>query len=98
MIFFGIVCDMAKRKQLVDEYRFSGFRPLATVKVHPDDPDARIITLQRRQKKRCAAAAEPHITYFTIGGHGLSATFPVETLGFILQSRYAVCDAGSAEK
>lgn len=48
---------MGKRR-LTDEYRFSGFRPLATVKGMFGDPKARIVRLVRRGKKLAAALAD----------------------------------------
>jgi hypothetical protein len=89
---------MAKRKYLVDEYRYAGFRALATVRIHPDDADGRIITLRRRQKKRYAAVAGRHTTHSTTGRYGLSATCAAEMPGYTSQSRYAECHARSAEK
>ena len=42
---------MKKRKRLVEEYAYPGFRPLLTVEKHPLDDGARVISLRRRQKK-----------------------------------------------
>ncbi len=42
---------MKKTKRLLDEYRFPGFHPKATVKGKFGDNKARIIQLVRRQKK-----------------------------------------------
>lgn len=48
---------MAKTKRLLDEYRFPGFRPRAEIKGIFGDPKARVIQLERRQKKAFADAA-----------------------------------------
>jgi len=49
---------METRKTLRDIYSFPGFRARATLKPHPKDPDGGIVSLQRRQKKRSALAAD----------------------------------------
>lgn len=58
--------DMGKQKTLRDEYRFPGFRPKAQLCGIFGDPRARIIRLERTQKKRCAEGA--------VGGIGASTT------------------------
>ncbi len=52
------------------QYAFPGFRPMAIVCKHPDRPDAMVITLQRRQKKLFADAAERFITPSTTAREG----------------------------
>ncbi len=52
---------MGKRRGLLDEYRFPGFRPRAAVKGIFGDPKARGIRLERTQKKRYVA----HVVLFT---------------------------------
>ena len=89
---------MKKYNRLVDEYRYPGFRPLSRVLHHPDNPDGRIITLQRRQKKLSAARAGQNIILFMIGNSDWYATFLVVMLRFILKLRYGVLNAGFAEK
>ncbi len=46
-----------RQRRLSDAYSFPGFRPQPTVRGVFGDPDARIITLDRRAKKRFAGAA-----------------------------------------
>ena len=48
---------MQKAKRLQDEYRFPGYRPQATIKGIFGDPEARVVVLRRRQKKRFAGVA-----------------------------------------
>jgi hypothetical protein len=52
---------MFKKARLLDAYRVPGFRPLRTV-LTEDDPDVRIVILERRQKKSpyalCAGIAK----------------------------------------
>jgi len=43
---------MEKKRQLLDEYRFPGFRPRADVHGVFGDPKARVIRLERKQKKQ----------------------------------------------
>jgi hypothetical protein len=43
---------MEKKRQLLDEYRFPGFRPRTDVHGVFGDPKARVIRLERTQKKR----------------------------------------------
>lgn len=43
---------MEKKRQLLDEYRFPGFRPRSDVHGVFGDPKARVIRLERKQKKR----------------------------------------------
>ena len=48
---------MKTKTTLKDLYSFPGFRALVRLKAHPEDPDARIVTLRRRQKKVFVPAA-----------------------------------------
>jgi len=78
---------MKKRKRLVDEYKYLGFRPLSTVKIHPDMPDARIITLNRRQKKQYADIVGRFITRSTTERYDLYETFHAAMHEYTLQLR-----------
>jgi len=49
---------MGKKRGLLDEYRFPGFRPRPGIQGIFGDPKARVIRLDRVQKKRHAAAVE----------------------------------------
>ena len=44
-----------RRRRLWDAYAFSGFRPRPTVRSVFGDPEACVITLERRSKKQFAA-------------------------------------------
>jgi len=48
---------MEKKQTLRDLYSFPGFRAVATLKPHPEDPKEYIVRLERRQKKRSVPAA-----------------------------------------
>ena len=80
---------MKKSKRLLDEYRFSGFRPVAKIKGKFGDSKARIITLKRRQKKRHVEVAGPFIKAIMIAKHDLFVIYHVVTSGFICKWTYA---------
>lgn len=80
---------MAKFKQLQDIYRFPGFVPFAHIHGLFGDPQAVVITLQRRRKKRFAVSVVRPITVTTTSGHDAYATCPVATNGFTSLSNSA---------
>jgi len=57
---------MATKTTPKELYSFPGFRARATLKPHAADPDGRIVTLERRQKKRFVPAAAPRCAAFGI--------------------------------
>jgi len=76
---------MSKKRSLLDEYRFPGFRPRATVKGIFGDPKARIIQLEQHQKKRFAVVAGRSITAITTRELGWSGTYLPEKRGSTCQ-------------
>lgn len=62
---------MSKPKRLLDAYRFPGFTPRATIKGIFGDPKARIIRLERRQKKQYAAIVAQCAGVFTTERYGV---------------------------
>lgn len=54
-------------KTLRDIYSFPGFRARAMLKSHPQDPDGRIVSLVRRQKKQSASVAAAQYQAFGTG-------------------------------
>lgn len=70
---------MARFKHLADVYRFPGFIPFATVKGVFGDPQAVVVTLRRRQKKRFVASVGRRTSATTTNGPDRSAIFPVVT-------------------
>ncbi len=80
---------MKKNKKLLDEYRFSGFRPLMTIKGKFGDHKARIIHLTRRQKKLFVVVAEASIAVSMTIKPKLSEIYLAVTPGFIWHSRFA---------
>ena len=89
---------MSEYKRLTDEYSYPGFRPLQKVRIHPDKPDARIITLRRRQKKPYAGVAVLLITHFTTGRQDLCGIYPVEMHRYTLRLKFAESDVGRAAR
>lgn len=63
--------------RLIDAYAFPGFRPLSRVQHVPDDPQARVVTLRRREKKRSAAPAVIASAGGMTAGYGAYVICPV---------------------
>jgi hypothetical protein len=74
---------MQKKRQLVDEYRFPGFRPRSRIKGEFGDPKARIIRLERTQKKQSVDVAGKHTGVITTGRFAGYGIYPVEMQGYI---------------
>mgnify|MGYP003395840610 CR=1 FL=1 len=79
---------MKKIKKLLDEYRFSGFRPLAVVKGKFGDNRARIIKLVRKKKKPCAVVVEQFLRAFTTEKKDWSGIYPAVMPESICRLRY----------
>jgi hypothetical protein len=79
--------------RLPDTYRFPGFCPAAIVRGIFGDPKARIVTLQRRRKKRPAASAVNPSAPITTASRGASATCRVATPVSTWRSRFAASSA-----
>jgi len=80
---------MRKNKQLWDLYRFSGFSPEHTLSGIFGDPQARVIALIRRGKKRFVAPAAVSIIPATTGKRAEFGTCPVGRCVFIWTWRFA---------
>jgi hypothetical protein len=89
---------MRKTKRLLDEYRFPGFRPVAKIKGKFGDSNARIISLERRQKKRYVAVAEQFIEAIMTTKHDLFVIYHVVQSGFIWRWTYAALSVINAVK
>ena len=72
---------MRKPRRLDDAYRFTGFRPEATVRGIFGDPKARILLLLRRGKKRLVDRVDGRTERSTIARLVEYATSRVVTLG-----------------
>lgn len=89
---------MVKKRGLLDAYRFPGFRPRATIKGIFGDPKARVIRLERRQKKRHAAFAAHLTGVFTTGRRAAFGICRAARCGFTWKWRYAAYIANGAGK
>ena len=88
--------NRADTQTLLDAYRTPGFQTRARVDSYALEPPAFVITLERRQKKRFAAAAEKPFPASTTGGGAVRAILDAATTKFISISRCAVCAARRA--
>ena len=86
---------MAKKKRLLDEYRFPGFRPRAEIKGIFGKPEARVIQLERTQKKQSVGVAERFSEVTTTRRNALSGIFPVERWIYTFRWKFGGCDVGS---
>jgi hypothetical protein len=87
---------MPTPRQLRDLYRFPGFTPLATLHGIFGDSWAVVLTLQRREKKRAAAAAGKLRQPFTINDHAEYAISPAATGAFTSTSSFAASSVPGA--
>ncbi len=65
---------IANIRRLLDVYQVPGFRPKAKITGVFGDPTARVIRLERRQKKQCAGGAARGTGVTTTARRGLSGT------------------------
>jgi hypothetical protein len=79
---------MRKIMRLPDTYRFPGFRPVAVVRGLFGDPKARIVSLQRRRKKRPVASAANRSGPITTASSVGSATCRAATRACTWSSRF----------
>lgn len=89
---------MEKKRHLLDEYRFPGFRPRAKIQGIFGDSKAKVIRLKRRQKKRYADVVGRFIGVITtrrFTGYGI---YPVGMRGYIWKWRFDGYYVGSAGK
>ncbi|MEI6723771.1 MAG: hypothetical protein WCO67_23670, partial [Betaproteobacteria bacterium] len=68
-----MVNSAKRQRRLWDAYAFPGFRPQPTVRGVFGDPNARVITLVRRSKKRSAGAVVDCTRVGTTGAFGQCA-------------------------
>src|SRR5450755_4091761 len=80
-------------RRLWGAYAFPGFRPRPTVRGVFGDPKARVITLERRSKKRPAAAVVERSWVGTTGGRVRFAICPAAIRVFISSSRFGASNA-----
>jgi hypothetical protein len=89
---------MHKHKRLIDSYRFKGYEPSENLTGIFGDPKARVIHLNRREKKQFVHCVELRTKAITTERHAECATFPAETRASTSIWRYAAWNAGGARK
>jgi len=89
---------MGKKRRLLDEYRFPGYRPRANVRGEFGDPRARIIWLERAQKKRFVAVVAGGIGATTTRRYGGYGTCRAAMRGFTWRWRFGGSFVGGAER
>jgi len=89
---------MGKKRGLQDEYQFPGFRPRPEIRGIFGDPKARIIRLERTEKKRAVVVAASHIEVTTTRRCDRYGTCPAETLIYTWKWKSGGCSASGAAK
>jgi len=89
---------MGKKRRLLDEYRFPGFRPRSAIQGIFSAPRARIIHLDRTEKKRHAAAAAACIGVTTTRQGGGYEIYPAEMPEYTWRWRFGGYGASGVEK
>jgi hypothetical protein len=89
---------MKKAKRLTDAYRFPGFKPQQIIVGVFGDPRARVIKLNRVEKKHIVRNAERSIMVFMTARCVVSAIFRAATQGSILSWKSAALSVGVAGK
>jgi len=89
---------MKKAKRLTDAYRFPGFRPQQIIVGVFGDPRARVIKLNRVEKKHVVRNAERSIMVFMTARCAVSTIFHAATPGSILIWKFAALSVGAAGK
>jgi len=82
----------------LDEYRFPGFRPKAHIQGMFGDPKARVIRLERTQKKRYVDCVAWHIGVITTREFAMYGTCLAGMPAFIWKWKSDGYGAGSAKK
>lgn len=87
---------MQKKRTLTDLYRFPGCKPKSTVHGVFGDPYARVINLERQEKKLFVGYVERFIGPFVLAKSDWSVISPAEAQGFISNWKSGASYAGSA--
>ena len=87
---------MGKKRRLLDEYQFPGVRPRSAIQGMFGDPKARIIRLDRTEKKRPVAVAGPYIGATTTRQCGGYGTCPAGMHGYTWRWRFGASGARGA--
>jgi len=87
---------MVKKRRLLDEYQFPGVRPRSAIQGMFGDPKARIIRLNRSEKKRHVAVAGPCIGATTTRQCGEYGTYPAGMPEYTWRWRFGASGARGA--
>lgn len=87
---------MDTKQSLKDLYSFPGFSALVRLKPHPEDADARVVTLRRRQKKVFVPVVAMLKAVFTIAGYIVSVMSQAAARACMLSLSIAGYFAGGA--
>jgi len=87
---------MKTNKTLAELYSFPRFRAGSRLKGMMEDPQGRIIALERRQKKQSARYAGQRISVITIRGFIGYGTWIAAVFGYTWNSNIGEWNAGSA--
>jgi hypothetical protein len=89
---------MRKTRRLTDTYRFVGFTPQQMVVGVFGDPKARVIKLNRIEKKHVVRNAERSIMVFMTARYAVSAIFHAATPGSTLSWKSVALSVGVVGK
>ena len=89
---------MGKKRRLLDEYQFPGFRPRSEIQGIFGDPKARVIRLKRTQKKRFADAVAQFIADTTTRKCNRHGICPAGMPGYIWKQRSGESTARSVAR
>ena len=84
---FGMGEQTRPKRRLSEVYKYPGFRPRATIGEVEGAAGTLIVSLDRRSKKRIAAAAARRAEAGTTVGAGACATWAVAAIGWFWSSR-----------
>src|SRR4030067_1593240 len=87
---------MVKKRGLLDEYKFPGVRPRSAIQGMFGDTKARIIRLERSEKKRPVAFAGLRIGATTTSRDAGYGICPAGMAGYTWKWRFGASDAGGA--
>lgn len=89
---------MGKKRRLLDEYQFPGFRPRSEIQGIFGDPKARVIRLERTQKKLHVVVAARYTEVITTRQRDGYGTCRAGMPGYTWKWKSGVFGARGAEK
>ena len=89
---------MGKKRRLLDEYQFPGFRPRSKIRGIFGDPKARVVRLERTQKKLHAVAVARYIAVITTRQCDRYGICPAGMPGSIWKWKFGGSTASGVEK